>query len=148
MNTLDAFLTYANAFEETYADDNWQRLEQYFDTGATYTIVAEQHGCVLEGPAAILAGMKRSLDNFDRKFDSREIKVGDDLAVDENSLSVSWIAHYTRAGHPDYDLHGHTRAELSAGKITALVDSFTAESEATLAAWVAETGFEVDPSYV
>ena len=147
MTTLDKFLNYANAFEETYEDDHWQRLEQYFTADATYTIVAEHYGCVLRGPAAILAGMKRSLDNFDRRFDSRGIQVGDDLAVNDNQLSVSWIAHYQKAGMPDYRLHGHTSAELAGDRIINLVDSFTADSEAALAQWIEQTGFVVDPSY-
>ncbi len=148
MGALEDFLTYANAFEETYLDDDWQRLEEYFAANATYTIVAEKYGCVLQGPSDILAGMKRSLDNFDRRFDSREIKVGDDLAADEHGLSVSWIAHYQKAGLPDYQLHGHSKAQLANGKITALTDSFSAESEASLEQWVAETGFEVNPAYL
>ena len=36
MTNLERFQAYADAFEATYADDDWQRLEEYFTTDAVY----------------------------------------------------------------------------------------------------------------
>tara|TARA_B110001469_G_C9502074_1_gene250652 strand:+ start:373 stop:531 length:159 start_codon:yes stop_codon:yes gene_type:complete len=36
MTNLERFQAYADAFEETYSDDNWQRLEEFFTADAVY----------------------------------------------------------------------------------------------------------------
>lgn len=75
MGTLESFLSYAAEFEKSYADDDWSRLERFFADDAVYRVESNRFGCELTGPDAILAGMKKSLDGFDRRFDTREIAV-------------------------------------------------------------------------
>ena len=36
MSILDRYLAYADAFELSYADDDWSRLEPYFTPAAVY----------------------------------------------------------------------------------------------------------------
>ncbi len=38
MTKIEQFLSYAAAFEQTYADDDWRRLEQYFTEDVTYRV--------------------------------------------------------------------------------------------------------------
>lgn len=148
MDVLKEFLNYAAAFEITYKDDSWDRLHQFFHDDAAYEIESPNIPCTLVGPSAIFAGMKKSLDGFDRRFDTREIGLEDDLEVDENSMSVSWAVTYTKSDLPPFILKGKSIATLSDNKIRKLVDVFTAESEKELLDWVSETGYKVDPSYV
>src|SRR6185369_14569969 len=75
MDIMRQFLAYAGDFERTYADDDWSRLYQYFADDAVYEVKATSFGCRLQGPQAIFAGIKKSLDGFDRKFEKRDIEV-------------------------------------------------------------------------
>jgi hypothetical protein len=34
MSIAERYLAYADAFEETFEDDDWSRIEQYFTDGA------------------------------------------------------------------------------------------------------------------
>ena len=141
-------MAYAQDFEKTYADDNWDRLTPYFHNDAVYEVESPVMGCSLVGPTAILAGIKKSLDGFDRRFDTRKIDAGDDLKVDGNAFSISWHATYTVGDHPAYVLHGKTTATLRDGKIAALTDSYEASSAKIMQDWIDATGFAFDPSYV
>ena len=75
MNIGARFMAYAADFEQTYADDDWGRLRGHFCDDAVYEVKSPSFPCRLVGTEAIFAGMKRSVDGFDRKFDSRSISV-------------------------------------------------------------------------
>lgn len=147
METLEQFMAYAADFEKTYADDQWQRLRQYFHEDATYEVKSEAIPCLLTGPDAIFAGIKKSLDGFDRRFDKRELALVDEPAVDGNEFSVNWAVTYRKDDFDPYVLRGQSVAIFRDGKIAALSDSIVAETETALAAWVKATGFSIDPSY-
>ena len=40
MGTIERYMAYAAAFEETYASDNWSQLEPFFTEDAAYVNVA------------------------------------------------------------------------------------------------------------
>ncbi|MGB5326463.1 MAG: nuclear transport factor 2 family protein [Pseudomonadales bacterium] len=147
MNILEQFMAYAQDFEKTYADDDWSRLYSYFHDDAVYEVVSENMGCKLEGPAAIFAGIKKSLDGFDRRFQTREIRPGDDLQLGEDSISLSWSAKYTVPGQPPFVLHGRSEATLHNGKIRLLRDSYDASAAQAMDAWVEASGIALEPGY-
>src|SRR6478735_3425581 len=68
MEILQQFMAYAAAFEQTLVDDDWTRLRPFFAADAVYEVQSEDVGCRLVGPEAIFAGMKKSLNGFDRRF--------------------------------------------------------------------------------
>src|SRR5512145_1317992 len=98
MDYLQRFLAYAQDFERTFKDDDWQRLLQYFTEDAVYEVKGSPVACRIEGRDAILAGIRKSLDGFDRKFDTRRLEVlsGPDLL--EDGLAVAWAGHYEKKG--------------------------------------------------
>ncbi len=67
MNTLEMFARYATDFEETYLDDNWDRLRPYFHEDASYEVCNMPFFCTLAGRDAVFRGIKKSLDGFDRR---------------------------------------------------------------------------------
>jgi hypothetical protein len=148
MENLARFMAYAADFEKTYVDDDWSRLHQYFAPDAVYEVKSEDFGCSLQGAAAIFKGIKKSLDNFDRKFDDRSIAVTNGPHVDGERLSADWTVTYTKAGKTPYPLRGHTDAYYRDGKIVRLVDSYDASVGPEAAAWMKQNGMTVDPSYV
>ncbi len=148
MTALDVFLAYAADFEKSFVDDEWSRLERFFDDDAVYRIESNAFGCEITGPTEILAGMKKSLDGLDRRFDGRKITITDGPHAGEDDLRVTWVVTYSKEGLPSFDLHGASYARVRDGRIQLLVDSYDDAVAEALDAWVRETGFEVDPSYV
>ena len=147
MGTLERFLAYAADFEKTLADDDWSRLTQYFREDAVYRVESGLFGCELTGRDAIFAGMKKSLDGFDRHFPEREISVTEGPEVDGDEMRVSWTVTYHREALPDFLLRGRSTARIRDGEIALLVDSYDDRVESELKGWMRETGLELDPSY-
>lgn len=148
MDPLTLFLNYAADFERSYISDDWNLIRGHFHDDATYTIESPTMGCELKGFETITVGIKKSLDNFDRKFDSREIIPGDDLKLTDNGLTISWSARYTKQDLPVYILKGKSNVNFEGEKIISLSDSFDAQTEKELAQWIEKTGYAVDPSYI
>ncbi len=147
MNTMQTFMAYAADFEKTYADDDWERIKKHFAADAVYEVRAKSFGCVLTGPDAIAAGLKKSLDGFDRRFDGRKIEIVDGPTVDGESLSTTWLVHYTKDGYDPFSLRGHSTAACADGKITRLVDTYEPSMEAEFVTWRKANALDVSPSY-
>ncbi len=143
---LQQFMAYAGDFERTFADDDWSRLQPYFAPDAVYE-VAGSFGCRLTGPTAIFAGIKKSLDGFDRKFAKRDIEVtsGPEILADE--MRMGWTVVYTTEGLPPFVLRGRSIVRYADGRIVHLADSFDPGVEGDLSAWQRTTGVALDPSY-
>lgn len=148
MENLTRFMQYAAAFEQTLADDDWTRLRPYFAADAVYEVKADTFGCRLTGPDAIFAGMKKSLDGFDRKFEGRTIDVTEGPEADGDALRMAWAVTYRKAGKTPYVLRGRSVVRYRDGKIAELVDSYDASVAAEGAAWMQQNGMLLDPSYV
>jgi hypothetical protein len=150
MGTLERFLLYAADFEKTLADDDWSRLTQYFSPEAVYRVESNLFGCELHGPSAIFAGIKKSLDGFDRKFTEREIEItqGPELNDEGNELRASWTVTYQKGALPPFVLRGKSMVRNDGDEITLLVDSYDDEVADEATAWMQETGEEFDPRYV
>ena len=147
MDNLQRFMAYAGAFEKTLADDDWTRLRQYFADDAVYEVKARSFGCRLEGPDAIFAGMKKSLDGFDRKFTGRDIEVTSGPESDGDELRLGWTVTYKKGGWKPFVLRGRSVARYRDGVIVRLCDAYDPSVEAEFASWRRETGIGVDASY-
>ncbi|MFK8020271.1 MAG: nuclear transport factor 2 family protein [Pseudomonadales bacterium] len=147
MTPTELFFDYAAAFEQSYDDDDWSRVYTFFHDDAVYEIIGGQFACVLRGPKAIFVGMKKSLDGFDRRFDSRKLAADSEFVEDGSELSVSWHATYNKEGLPQFVLPGKTVMRIRDSKIEYIGDQFPEEAERDMAAWVAKTGYEISPAY-
>lgn len=147
MNIIERFAAYAADFEKTLADDDWARLAQYFSEDAIYRVESDLFGCELTGPAELFAGMKKSLDGFDRNFPERDIAMTEGPEVAGDEMRVSWTVTYHKRGLPDFVLRGKSLARVRAGKIVLLVDSYDDRVKEEVGDWMRETGLEFDPSY-
>jgi len=147
MTTEERFLSYAADFEKTYVDDDWSRLTPHFTEDAIYRVESDLFGCELTGPAAILAGMRKSLDGFDRHFAEREIAVTEGPTVEDEEMHVGWTVTYRRDELPPFVLRGESRARVRDGKISLLVDAYDDRVAGEVADWMRKTGVKLDPSY-
>jgi hypothetical protein len=148
MAALDRFIAYAQASEETYVDDDWSRLEQFFTPDATYEVRGSPMACRLEGRDAIFRGLKKSIDGFDRKFPSRKLEASAPPTVEGDTVSVPWAGTYDGAGLPPVTIRGRSVARFAGDRIAALADEYDPAGSPDTLAWMMKYGAQFDGSYV
>ena len=147
MDPLQRFGEYAAEFEKTYADDNWTRLEPYFDQDASYIVTGSSYDCEIRGRDAIFAGIKKALDGFDRQFDQREIIPGGDPVVDGNRIVFSAIVRYSKLNLETLSFSLSETAEFDeSGRIIRLQDDYPSGQD-DMIRWLEEHRLEFDPTY-
>jgi hypothetical protein len=134
MGIQDRYLEYADAFEESYEDDDWSRIEQYFTENAVY-----EGEPLARGRAAVLARLKNGVDNFDRRMDSRTLSF-DKPTVKGDTVTVRWKATYTKKGLPDLTISGAELAKFDGNRIQMLRDEFDPAAEKAMGDWMQKHG--------
>jgi len=149
--TQDRFLAFAVDFEKTFADDDWTRLEPHLAEDAVYEVDAGPYSCRLEGRDAILRGMRRSLDGFDRRFDTRAVQpLGAPETVTRDGreeMSLPWRARYELGDAPPLVLEGRSTVRCEGDAIAWLRDAYTDAQVEQLTAWVERHAPDVDLRY-
>jgi len=134
MAILDRYQAYADAFEESYVDDDWSRIEEYFTEDAVYEGDPE-----VSGRDALLARLKGGVDSFDRKMDSRTPNF-ETPTVEGNTLNMKWEVTYTKAGAPDLAISGREIAVFEGDRIARLRDDFDPTAQKAMGEWMAAHG--------
>jgi len=134
MSILDRFQAYADAFEESYVDDDWSRIAPYFTEGAVYEGEPEARG-----RDQVLAKLKSGVDSFDRRMDSRT-PLFETPQVEGDTLSVRWQVTYTKSGAADLVISGVETAVFEGDRIALLRDRFDPEAQKAMEQWMAANG--------
>ncbi len=134
MGIPERYQAYAQAFEESYEDDDWSRLEQYFTEDAVYEGDPDARG-----RDAVLAKLKGGVDAFDRRMDSRTPDF-QTPTVEGNTLTMKWKVTYTKAGAPDLVISGLEEAIFEGDRIKLLRDVFDPEAEKAMGEWMQQHG--------
>ena len=138
MDPAKRFLEYATAFEQTYADDDWSRLEPYFSEDAVYSSTGEAPlGGRWQGRRQVLEHLRQIGGKLDEAntvralFQVREQLlayshvVGEPLGEPtrgEDFFELAWRATYCKAGCPDLVFEGTERATFEGERIRLLED--------------------------
>jgi len=130
MSIASRYQAYADAFEESYEDDDWTRIEPYFTEDAVYEGEPEARG-----NAAVLAKLKTAVDSFDRLMDSRTLSL-DTLTVEGDTVLVEWKVTYTKSGCPDLVISGRETAVFEGDRIARLRDDFDPAAATTMTEWM------------
>ncbi len=139
MGLADRFREYAQAFEDTYADDDWSRLEAYFTEDAVYD-GGEGPDAVARGRDAVLARLKGGVDTFDRRFDTRELRFVDEPEEESGRVRVKLELECTKSGLPPCVIRCTETAEFEGDRIARLRDEFDGEALAAMEAWLSRHG--------
>ena len=134
MSILERFLAYADAFEESFVDDDWSHVEPYFTADAVY-----DGDPPANGRAAVLAKFKNAVDAFDRRMDSRAPRFKTP-SVECNTLTMQWKVTYTKKGLPDLVISGVETAQFEGDRIARLRDDFDPGAQKTMGDWMAKHG--------
>ena len=134
MSIADRYQAYADAFEQSYDDDDWSRLEQYFAENAVYEGDPDARG-----REAVLAKLKAGVDAFDRRMDSRTPDF-QTPTVEGDTLKMKWRVTYTKSGAPDLAISGVETAVFDGDRIALLRDEFDPEAQKAMEQWMAKHG--------
>jgi hypothetical protein len=134
MSILDRYRAYADAFEESYVDDDWSRIAPFFAEQAVYEGDPDARG-----RDAVLAKLKNGVDSFDRRMDSRTPDF-QTPSVAGDTLTMKWKVTYTKGGLPDLVISGVETAVFEGDRITLLRDTFDPEAQKALEQWMAQHG--------
>ena len=134
MSILQRYQAYAEAFEQSYADDDWSHIEPFFTENAVYEGEPDA-----KGRDAVLARLKGGVDAFDRRMDSRTLDF-QPPTVDGDTLTVRWKVVYTKRGVPDLVISGVETAVFEGDRIARLGGSFDPEAQKALDKWMAAHG--------
>lgn len=148
MSALQQFFAYAMAFEQTYDDDDWSRLEPFFADDAVYEVRGSALACRLEGRAAILAGLKKSIDGFDRRLAKRTLDITDGPHEQGETVSIGWTATYVVPGEAPLLLRGRSTACFRGGVLRELVDEYPPGMDDEVVAWLARHAPGANAAYV
>lgn len=134
---IDRFLAYAVAFEEGVKSDDWSVVEPFFTEDAVYeTDGGPPFAGRREGRAAVLAFFKQSLDEFDRRFDSREGELLEGPMEKDGGVFIKWAATYRVANAPELRIEGEERAFYDGDRIRRLEDYFPPDARERIAAFM------------
>ena len=135
MSILERFQAYADAFERTFEDDDWSRIEPYFTKDAVY----EGGPGDASGRSAVIAKLQNGVNGFDRRMDSRT-PAFETPVVDGDTLRMRWTVTYRKAGAPDLAISGLETAWFRGDQIARLRDDFDPEAEKAMGEWMAAHG--------
>ena len=129
----ERYEAYAAAFEETFADGDWTRLESYFTKDAKYRVIGA--GPDVIGRDAVLASLKESVDHIDRRMDAREVTVRETRVEDAQLVARAYVA-LKKAGAPDLTFFVNETATFRGDRIELLVDEI--DPSDALETWMAQ----------
>jgi hypothetical protein len=146
MSNLSRFLAYAAAFEQTFADDDWSRLEPFFTEDAVYRVSGIPASCELRGRTNIFLGIRKSLDGFDRKMAHREIVPTAPPSEQGDTVTLQGFVRYRRADSTPIELHATIVARFEGDRIADMHDTFVLDGSAMT--WFGKYAADLDGSYV
>ncbi|MGD8832801.1 MAG: nuclear transport factor 2 family protein [Pseudomonadales bacterium] len=136
MSHVERFQAYADAFEKTYLDDDWQRLEEYFTPDATY---APGDGSKAVGRDQVIAQLRDGVNGLDRRFDSRALSASPP-SLEGDTVSLAWKLTLSKQGAPEFTATGIERATFAGSAISCMEDVFDEGVVEALGAWMAAHG--------
>ena len=147
MNALQLFGEYAADFEQTFSDDDWGRITQRFDPNVSYLVTGSPYDCELKGRDTVIAGLKKALDGFDRRFDNREITANGEPRTEPARVIFPGHCLYEKQGLPTLKFVLTETVEFNdSGLITLIHDDYP-EGQDHVNEWLANNKTEFDPSY-
>lgn len=147
MSTLvEELAAYAMAFEHTFADDDWQRLVPHFAPDAEREVLG---GGPLAfhsvGRDAVIADLKRNVEDMDRRFDLRIPEVLAGPEERDGAVWMDWRLTLRRAGIPDLVIEGRHGTRHRDGRIVRIEERVSDAVGATVEAYLARHASALKP---
>jgi hypothetical protein len=104
------WLNYAAAFEKAIDNKEWAQVIDCFHSEGTYTRYSDDerlHTPQVKGNKNITANFETSVEQFDRRFTSRNIRNVKLACVDDFDLKHHFHIIYKADGLPDFEFSGY-----------------------------------------
>lgn len=140
MDPVARYKAYEQAFEEFFKNNDPKTLEPYFTENAVYETLADAPFAARhEGRDAIFAAMQGSLDQMDRNFATRVLKISD--YKNENGVSrASFHMTLTLPDAPPMVLTGEELATFEGDRIVRLEDRIGPDVVKAAGTWLGAHG--------
>jgi ketosteroid isomerase-like protein len=147
MSLIRQFIEQRAAFEKAYQDGDWARLEPYFSEDLVYEVMNMPFHCVIKGRHAVIAGLRRSIERFDRLC-QRTVGLGAMVFEEGGNVLVHGGIRFQRGGSPPIESGLWEIATYRDGLIERLIDVYDPGDGARFDRWMAEWGDGLDASYI
>lgn len=147
MSLIQKFIEQRGVFEKVYDDDDWTQLEPYFSDGVTYEVMNMPFHCAIEGRHAFIAGLKQSIERFDRLC-QRTLGLGAMVYEEGNNVLAHSGIRFQRGDSPPIEVGLWEIATYRCGLIERLIDVYDPGQGIKFERWMAEWGEGLDPSYI
>ena len=106
---------------------DWTRRAPFLAEGARYVVAGSAYACELRGRDAVLVGLRKALDGFDRRFEHRAIEAAGEPVVEGNRVVFPATVKYRSAGVEPLEFGLAETAEFDEdGRIVLLRDDYDA----------------------
>jgi hypothetical protein len=139
MDPSKRFLEYATAFEQTYADDDWSRLQPYFTEDAVYRVTGGAPlGGTWQGRTQLLTHLREIVNQLDRRFDERIVEPLGEPMAGVDSFEIRWRGTYRKKSLPDLVFEGTERVVFEGDRIKLMEDLMEEEASHRIQEYVAK----------
>ena len=147
---LETWRSWIAAFDRAYETDDWTEAQNYLTDDVVYSVAGVPFACELRGRENVLAGFRKSLTNFDRKFDRRDWEAVDLKVWSDHAVTAFAKGNYTLGAKPPITFAAKSAWFFRDGKISLMTDIYdvTEVNAAQTLDWLAMHGEGIDASYV
>ena len=146
MSHIARFAEYAQAFELSYLDDDWSRIEPFLDPDIVYEICDVSFACRLVGRDAVLHGIRKALNGFDRRCQRQIIHIAGPAELGDQVLTYG-MATFAHEDAPLLAIRMHETVRYSADRIVQLTDVYDPGMDERVQTWCKHWARDLDPSY-
>lgn len=148
MSDLSRFLDYARAFEVAFLTGDFEVIAPFFADDAVHLVASgEPFSHDDRGRDAVVAGLARSVDHLDRRFDARIAEVMEGPTPREDGIWMRWGLRFRRAGLPDLRVAGeHLTAYDAEGHIARIDEKILDDGDARTRAYLEQHDAALKPA--
>ena len=101
MTLVERFQQYAEDFERSQVDGDWNRLRKHFAEGVVHERhVGELYNFRDEGIDRVIERFEEAVENIDRRFDRRILVPTGPVAESGNQVQMPWVCLFLVEGAP------------------------------------------------
>jgi ketosteroid isomerase-like protein len=149
-DVLKVWKEWIAAFDRACATDDWSSLSAFLTEDAVYIVAGAPFACEIRGREAVVAGFRRSIHGFDRKFDTRTWEGVGIKVWGETAITARAKGSYRLGSKPPISFSAHGSWYFRDGRISLMTDIYDVSEADVIATlqWLGEHGAGMDASYV
>jgi ketosteroid isomerase-like protein len=147
MTRIQQFSAQRGAFETAYESGDWAALGAYFHEDITYEVLNMPFHCVIKGREQVLAGLRLSVERFD-KLCIRTVGIDSSIREEGDNVLVHSGIRFERAGAPSTSATLWEIATYRGERIERILDIYDPGCGAEFEQWMSTWGQGLDPRYL